>query len=327
MPPWSRTHCGHMLNIGAYVKCKVGATCYIFIALCNFRFLSNYVKLQLCWNYLLNVCVSVHMICLHNICQPFIPPYLLVYRIASSLESMPPKAVAKAALKGKAKAKAKSQAKANIKAPAVAKAQPKSAPVALGGRSSRGEAKGWNDIQPGKASMGKLGAMAVMDQLKALARHGNSQPLDTYKSLKGQQKLDFAMQLKIDREASFMTVTENHSMEISNTQSSVSGWLSEAQVAQEVGLINFTTCTIQASQLKDVLEGLPCMPHERPDLAAKGYKLYHYSAKRLNEQSHKTKDTMRTECTAKVDSGQEHDALVDMFQGQSSNFTTMQAQH
>lgn len=247
-------------------------------------------------------------------------PLLLV---ASSLEAMPPKGVAKGALK--AKGTAKSQPKAQAKGKAGAKAQAKSAPEALGGKASKGDAKGWAEIQPGKQGMGKLGAMAVMDHLKSLAKQGKSKPLDTYKTLKGQAKVDFAMQLKLDREASFMTVTENHSMEISNTKSTVTGWLSEAQVAHELGLLNFTTCTIQASQLKDVLEGMPSMPHERPDLAAKGYKLYHYSATKLDEQSHKTKDTMRTECTAKVESGTEHDGLVDMLQGQSSNTIGMQA--
>ena len=236
---------------------------------------------------------------------------------------MPPKAVAKAALKSKAKAK--SLPKAHAQGKAGAKAKEQSAAGLVGGKASRGDAKGWEDIQPGKTSMGKLGAMAVMDHLKHLAKNGNSMPLETYKNLKGTQKVEFAMQLKLDREAGFLTVTENHSLEISNTQMSVNGWLTEAQVAQELGLINFTTCPVQGAQLKDVLEGLPSQPHERPDLAAKGYKLYMYSAKRLNQQSHKTKDSMRTECQAKVETAQEHDALAEMIQGQSSNSSGLQA--
>ena len=220
---------------------------------------------------------------------------------------MPPKA--KAAIKeiGKAKAKAKTK----VPAGAVA--------VAVGGKATKGSAKGWDEIQQGKAGMGKLGAMAVMDHLKHLHKQGKTQPLETYKTLKGQAKLDFAMQLKLDRDASFMTVTEKHSLEMSNSQSTVNGWLSEAQVAQEYGPINDTTCNIQGTQLKDILEGMPSMPHERPDLATKGCKLYHYTAKRLAEQTHKTKDTMNTECTAKVESGQQHDALMDMFKNQSSS--------
>jgi hypothetical protein len=223
---------------------------------------------------------------------------------------MPPKAVAKGSLKAKGTATCKPKAAAKGKP--GGKALAKSAPEPVS-KANRGGAKGWDEIQPGKATLGKLGAMAVMDQLKHLKKNGNSQAMEHYKGLKGQAKVEFALSLKVDREASFMTVQENHSLEISNTNSYVSGWLSEAQVAQEMGLINYTTCTIQAQQLKDILEGMPSMPHERPDLAAKGYKLYQYNAKKLSQQTQKTKDTLKTECVAKVESAKDHDGLVEMF--------------
>ena len=67
---------------------------------------------------------------------------------------MPPKAKVAIKVIGKAKAKAK----AKVPAGAVA--------VAVGGKATKGSAKGWDEIQQGKAGMGKLGAMAVMDHLK-----------------------------------------------------------------------------------------------------------------------------------------------------------------
>ena len=82
-------------------------------------------------------------------------------------------------------------------------------------RAPRGSAKGWDDIQPDSKCMGKLGAMAVMDHLRSLAKKGNPTPLDHYRNLKGQEKIDFAVQLKVDREAAFMKVVESHSLETS----------------------------------------------------------------------------------------------------------------
>jgi hypothetical protein len=238
---------------------------------------------------------------------------------------MPPKGVAKGAIKASGKAPTKPKAPAKGKVGGKATPQKDLGPPTS--KANKGNAKGWEEIQPGKTTMGKLGAMAVMDHLKHLQKAGNSKPLEHYKNLKGQAKMEFALSLKVDRDASFMTVTENHSLEVSNTNSTVCGWLSEAQVAQELGLINYTTCTIQAQQLQDILEGMPSMPHERPDLAAKGYKLYQYTAKRLTEHSQKTLESLRTECVAKIESGKDHDALVDMLQNTAAGQGGFQAAH
>jgi hypothetical protein len=78
---------------------------------------------------------------------------------------MPPKAKVAIKVIGKAKAKTK------VPAGAVA--------VAVGGKATKGSAKAWDDIQQGKAGMGKLGAMAVMDHLKHLHKKGMTQPLET----------------------------------------------------------------------------------------------------------------------------------------------------
>ena len=123
------------------------------------------------------------------------------------------KAKAKAQAKVQAKAKAKAQAKANVKSQAKAKVKTKAkAQVPPKGpdpkdknqanqdaKASRGGAKRWTDIVPGATTLGKLGAMAVTDHLKSWAKKGVQGPLDHFKTLKGQEKIDLALQLKVER--------------------------------------------------------------------------------------------------------------------------------
>jgi hypothetical protein len=79
-----------------------------------------------------------------------------------------------------------------------------------------------------------------------------------------------------------MTVKEFHKMENSKTQQAVEGWITEPLVAQQEGIINYNTDETQRALLDEILAGLPSRPHERPDLAAKGWKQYEYSSKLLN---------------------------------------------
>ena len=79
------------------------------------------------------------------------------------------------------------------------------------------------------------------------------------------EKLDFALQLKVDRDAAFMTVKECRKMENFTTQQAVEGWITEPLVAQPEGIINYNTDETQRALLDDILAGLPSRPHERPD--------------------------------------------------------------
>ena len=67
------------------------------------------------------------------------------------------------------------------------------------------------------------------------------------------------------------------------------GWVTEAQVALEEGLSNYTTHLEQNHMLMDMLEGLHSRPHEWPHLVAKGYNKYAYVSKKLKG----TKGTQR----------------------------------
>ena len=83
-----------------------------------------------------------------------------------------------------------------------------------------------------------------------------------YKSLKGQKKLDFALQLVVDRDCSFMTVKEFHQVESSRSQGCVEGWVTEPWVSQHEGITNYSKDDTQRALLDDILVGLPSRPHE-----------------------------------------------------------------
>ena len=158
-----------------------------------------------------------------------------------------------------------------------------------------------------------MGATAVSDHLKSLAKNGNTQALAKYKTLKGQDKIDFAVQLKVDREASFCTTKEIHSLKTQVDNTWINGWLTDAQVAKEEGLYNYTTCDSQKEILKAILDDLPSRPHERSNLAAMGVKQYDYSAKKLTNFKQSQVDMVQTE--AKVEcKPEDHDKFVAMVQ-------------
>jgi hypothetical protein len=95
--------------------------------------------------------------------------------------------------------------------------------------------------------------------------------------------VEFALQLKVDREGAWLVGKEKHSSGTSFEQTWVTGWLTEAQVAQQEGLVSWSTCPKQAKLLETFLEGLPSKPHDRGDLAAQGVKLYEYRKQNLDE--------------------------------------------
>ena len=166
-----------------------------------------------------------------------------------------------------------------------------------------------------KDGLGKNGAQAVMDHLKGLAKKDPSKAslIDHWKSLpRGEAKLDFAMKLKVDREACFMTLSEVHETGIHKRARVTQFWLTEDQVTKEEGLHNYLENPVQQQKLKDILEGLPCRPHERPDLAAKTWKQYDYSQKMVQmDQFSKTSMSLRGE--AEVQDHRDFDQMAQQL--------------
>jgi len=166
-----------------------------------------------------------------------------------------------------------------------------------------------------KDGLGKNGAQAVMDHLKGMAKKDPTKAslIDHWKSLpRGDAKLDFALKLKVDREACFMTLSEIHETGMQKKARVTQFWLTEDQVAKEEGLHNYLENTVQQQKLKDILEGLPCRPHERPDLAAKAWKQYDYSQKMVQmDQFSKTSMSLKGE--AEVQDHRDFDQMAQQL--------------
>ena len=223
------------------------------------------------------------------------------------------KAVAKAASKG-AKAAAKASAKASTKAAGKA--------AAKGGAQGDVDAEAYGadlgssrhsalDLINPKEGLGQKGAQAVMDNLNRITKKDPAKAhlIDHWKSLpKGDAKLDFALKLKVDREASFMLLKEVHETGNSKGTRMKQMWFTEDQIAKEEGLTNYLDNAIQQQKLKDILEGLPSRPHERNDLAAKQYKQYDYSQKyNISEQYQKS--SMQLSAEAEVSDHKDFDPM------------------
>jgi len=166
-----------------------------------------------------------------------------------------------------------------------------------------------------KDGLGKNGAHTVMDHLKGMAKKDPTKAslIDHWKSLpRGDAKLDFALKLKVDREACFMTLSETHETGIQKKSRVMQFWLTEDQVAKEEGLHNYLDNPVQQQKLKDILEGLPCRPHERSDLAAKMWKQYDYSQKMVQmDQYSKTSMSLRGE--AEVQDHRDFDQMAQQL--------------
>ena len=114
------------------------------------------------------------------------------------------------------------------------------------------------------------------------------------------------MQLKVDREASCMSVTESHAQINIMKNTMLKGWLTEAQVvARKKNLHQWPYGGSQKQMLVDILDGLPSRPHETSLLAAKGHKQYEYSAKALAQINRERAGNIEYMAEANVESGRE----------------------
>ena len=77
--------------------------------------------------------------------------------------------------------------------------------------------------------------MVALDRLKNFDKdNGTTVHVDHWKNLQGTDKVAFALQLKVDREASFMSVTESHA-QLNSMKSTMMKkvWLIEPQVVAQ----------------------------------------------------------------------------------------------
>ena len=220
---------------------------------------------------------------------------------------------AKHGAKGPAKAKASiAKAKAGGLAKAKSKAKEASSSRCTKELGTRG-GKGWDSIQEGQP-MGQLGAQTVKDHLKRLVAQDpvkNKKLLDHYESLKGYSaKLNFALQLKVDRDGSFMTATEVHSTASMDKSGFEDGWLEDSMVASKLGLLMWSTDKVHREKLDDQLSIMEQRPHENPVLAAKGHMQYRWLRAKMREQDIVKQEKMEVKAQVAVETGKDFDNMV-----------------
>ena len=119
-----------------------------------------------------------------------------------------------------------------------------------------------------------------MDRLRKLDKdNGTTGLVNHWKNLNGTDNMEFALQLKVGKDANFMSVTECRAQANATHNTMLKGWLTEAQVVAQENIHQWTSCDSQKQMLADILEGLSSRPHETSYVAAKGHKQYEYFAR------------------------------------------------
>ena len=136
--------------------------------------------------------------------------------------------------------------------------------------------------------MGQLGAQTVKDHLKRLVAQDpakNNKLLDQYESLKRYSaNLNFALQLKVDRDGSFMTATAVHITASMDKSGFEDGWLEDSILASRLGLLMWSTGKVHREKLDDQLSTMEQRPHAIPLLAAKVHMQYRWLRAKMREQ-------------------------------------------
>ena len=101
--------------------------------------------------------------------------------------------------------------------------------------------------------MGQFGAQSVKGHVNRLVAQdpvNHKKLLDHYESLKGYSaKPNFALQLNVDRDGSFMTATEVHNTASMDKTGFEDGWLEYSKVASKLGLLMWSTDKVHREKL------------------------------------------------------------------------------
>ena len=124
----------------------------------------------------------------------------------------------------------------------------------------------------------------------------------------------------MDRTAAFLSRQEYKKAETIATDEVKDGWLTEAMIANQQGLSNYTKDESQKQQLADFLEGLPSRPHERKDLADKGWLQYYYVAKELSSNKYQRKHGVSASAEAECKDHQMFESIMSEMEN-PINFT------
>ncbi len=75
--------------------------------------------------------------------------------------------------------------------------------------------------------------MAVLDRLKKLGKANGTDHVDNWMNLESTDKVAFALQLKVDMDANFVSVAERHAQTNITKNTMPTWWLTEAQLAPQ----------------------------------------------------------------------------------------------
>ena len=134
-------------------------------------------------------------------------------------------------------------------------------------------------------------------------------------------KLNFALQLKVDRDGSFMTATEVHSTASMDKSGFEDGWLEDSMVASKLGLLMWSTDKVHREKLDDQLSIMEQRPHENPVLAAKGHMQCKWLRAKMREQDIVKQEKMEVKAQVAVETGKDFDNMVvQVMEHGESNF-------
>ena len=101
--------------------------------------------------------------------------------------------------------------------------------------------------------MTKLANMAVLDKLQKLDKDSGTDHVNHWQNLKSTDKVSFALQLKLDKDDNFMSVTESHAQTNTMKNAMLTGWHIEAQVFAQENIHQWSYCDSQKQILADIL--------------------------------------------------------------------------
>ncbi len=109
--------------------------------------------------------------------------------------------------------------------------------------SPKNDPKGWYDSQQGEPFLlTMLANMVALDRLKKLDKdNGTTDHVNHWKNRKGADKMASALQVKVDRDVSFMSATESHAQTNATNNTVLNKmWLIDAQVVAQENLYQWT---------------------------------------------------------------------------------------
>lgn len=157
----------------------------------------------------------------------------------------------------------------------------------------------------------RIESQKLIQKLKTMNSKGVTAPFDAYKNCKTQQeKRQFYKNYCLDPALSFCKVVEETTLADQETTDTVTGWMTIWEI-QEIEKIP------DLKLIEKMVEKLPSKDHDNPAAAAEGVKIYYYSKKMADRQSHMVSKTVTAKAEADVE-GSEYEEVRAALQSEPS---------